>query len=446
MPKRKQREFPYMVSVDWLQFYCLQKPTESTEQIPSHTIQGHTLHERPISFADEISDVPLWVQSCRAYTFRRLNHGSKVFKQLWDIMDEKKQVIATAACCPYSSVIKADTVILKIANFKLYEGDLWQFCVNLVQNLGLQYKGITRIDLAYDCNALFNGLNPATLLRGYVNGKWIKKGCQRNWSLNAHQNYNISKATQIDSSEISHTYDGITWGGRKSSVHCQVYNKTKELKEVKDKPHIRREWKKHRIDESKNVWRFEIRIANDGKDLVSLEDGDFFKLGVDFLQDQATIEGLYNAYAQRYFDFAQVHKCSKVSRLKSTRIFCLHIEPIVKCMHPNMKLDDSRYLQGVKNKLADIQHRISAGQLKSSDTYAVEVMEEAQLVIDELIHEKRGKDFRKTLSLNHREYLWILKHREKPNPPEPTEEDEEQISRIISEENAANSYGSTWCD
>lgn len=416
-----KQNYPFCINVDWLQFYCTND-------------SGH-----------EFGSL------CRAYKIKLLDHGSKVFKKLYNIIDANNVVVATAAVEPYSSVIKPTTVILKLSNEVLYLGNLWEFSLNLIKLLNLTYHGITRIDIAYDCNRLFQGVKPSTLIKGYVQGKWIKKGCQRNWILNAHQNYTLNKASQISSDEITHTYDGITWGGRKSSVHCQIYNKSKELKEVHDKPWIRREWKRAGLNE-KDVWRFEIRITNDGKDLVSMEEGDFFKLGVDFIQDQQTVNSLFLAYSERYFNFAKCRKISKVSRLTSAKLFCVNALPLVKCMHPGHNLEDTRYLRGVNNKLEQVANEIECEKFKSINPYAVETLREASCIFRELISEKRRETYRKNISPKHGENLYLERERRLKQKEELEERRKEEANnqvecaKIIKQENIFGSYCIDWAE
>lgn len=346
-----------MISVDWLQFYCLQS-------------YGFDLD----NFQDEK------LASIKA------DHGSKVFSKLYKIIDKRtRKELAICATAPYSDVIKPNTVIVKFNNELLYLGNLFVASMEIISRLHLTYKGITRLDLAFDCNRLYNGLLPSTLIRGYVNGSYVKKGVQRAWYLHGTQNFQVNSSrvaeTDVPISEFTHTYDSITWGGRKSAVHCQIYDKTKELREVHDKPWIRNCWRAAGLDENKPIWRFEIRIAAEGKDLLSLETGEFMQLGAVDLISQERIEEVFQAYAQRYFDFAKVRHISRKSRLTSIKIFSFNAAPSIKPKHFVNKVPDNRYLRGVINYIDRLQQAIESGAVKTAKEYDAQILDLALEVI-----------------------------------------------------------------
>lgn len=371
-PQSKERNFPCLVSVDWLQYYGHFRSFFDTNRVTSN---GLTVHD--------------------------VGHGSKVFKKLYTIKSEKyKKELATIAFEPYSSVLHPRSVIIKLANEVLYREDVFSFGRWLLEVLDVEYRGITRIDLSYDCNYLKNQLKPSTLLSNYIRGSVIKKGCQKQFYLNGEQRYNINKATTIENHSLGHQWSGITWGKRSSGIQCQLYNKTKELREVKDKPWIREAWKAAGIDENKEVWRFEIRIAQVGKELKDLKMDEKIILSDSLIRDKESVQQLFMAYAEGYedaegklhggrFDFADVVKCSKVSRLKSRRIFCLNNSSSLMLKHFNHKVPSTTYVKGVQSTLADIEAGLKSGAIKSHIPHAASFLMMTGHVLDDVISQTK---------------------------------------------------------
>lgn len=441
---QKEREFPCLVSVDWLQYYGHFRCEFNSQRVTSHGLS--------------VSDV---------------GHGSKVFNKLFRITSNKyKKELATIAFEPYSSVMHPKSVIIKLANEVLYREDVFSFGRWLMEVLDVEYRGITRLDLSYDCIYLMNGLKPANLVAGYVKGQFIKKGCQKQFYLNGEQRYNISKATKIENSSLGHQWQGITWGKRSSGIQCQIYNKSKELREVKDKPWIRDAWQAAGLDLEKEVWRFEIRISKVGEELKDMQFDEEFVLNDSLLINKASIENLFMAYAAGYedkqgklhggrLDFADVVKCSKVSRLKSRRIFCLRNCSTLMLKHFSHKVPDSRYVRGLKSKLAEIQEGLAQGAIRSHIPHAASFLMMTSHVLDDVIsdikleqvttpkeqYDKKARAVKLSREVYH--LLQGFRYAFKKDISEQIDNIrayEDDSARIVELENRLHTYDDDWCD
>ena len=84
-----------------------------------------------------------------------------------------------------------------------------------------------------------------------------------------------------------------------------IYDKTQELKEIKDKPWIRTCWERNGLisDDKTHVFRCEISIKCDGMDLLNMSTGQLFKLSPHYMENQPNIEKLFHFYAAELFDF-----------------------------------------------------------------------------------------------------------------------------------------------
>ena len=265
---------PYALSIDWLQLYCWNSGGFNPEY---DTMTHH--------FAD-------------------IGHGSKVFRKIYNVVDADGCLIGNISLDPYSDAINKNTVIFKAENNILYEPDAIPRIFAFLAEAGLHYKGITRIDVAYDCNEFYGGLKPQKLLDNYFNMRYLKLGNNDPW-VKMSGGYKL-KFRANNSQKIKLDGDGqtvgafrassVTWGQRSSDIQVQVYNKSKELREVKMKHHIVDWWKQNGLEtEESDVYRVEIRITN-AKTLKNSTNGKLFKLQASDLLLQEQIENLFAAF------------------------------------------------------------------------------------------------------------------------------------------------------
>ena len=163
---------PYVLSIDWLQVSVL---------LSEHFVADGT--------------------NCWGYTTERKATGSKVWKDIFVVYDNEGVEIGTLACHPHSDALNKMSGVLKYSNDLLYEADAVDRAFAAIKFLGLSYRGITRLDLAYDCNELFNGLQVESLVRGYLNGKYVKRG-QNKWMLVGNSNYYAVPTADGDDVEL----------------------------------------------------------------------------------------------------------------------------------------------------------------------------------------------------------------------------------------------------
>ena len=147
-----------MINLDWLQLYChLTRDIDTT----SRYISGRTYE-----FKEDGCETSMWRKMGHVYT---------------DSME-----IATIQWQPRSSVIDTRAVSVKMHNRVLYTDYWWRYSMDVMELLGLEYKGVTRIDVCYDCNRLAGGRSVPAFLQDCVAhdplcaGHIIRTGHQRN--------------------------------------------------------------------------------------------------------------------------------------------------------------------------------------------------------------------------------------------------------------------------
>ncbi len=287
----------YCISVDWLQIYCTNNLSEVPESgkglYGTYTVKCSTVH------------TPLWQEVYTVYSSGR--------------------EYATYCRVPRSSAINRLGCTIKLHNRVLYSKSWVQVMRDILNILECKYVGVSRIDLAYDCNELNNGVSVQSFLADYIahapmtEGHIIRSGSRRVTVQATRDKYGCT------------VISGMRWGSPSNDVGAYCYNKSLELLEVKDKPWIRDTWEaaglvnvwnKEQWEElpknkrnmlinngdstgylQRPVWRFEISIKAHGKDLLNMSTGELFRIDLDFLESQRRIEELWCWYSTKYMDF-----------------------------------------------------------------------------------------------------------------------------------------------
>ena len=69
------------------------------------------------------------------------------------------------------------------------------------------------------------------------------------------------------------------------------------------------------------VWRFEISIKSEGKDIINLNTGQLFRIDLSYLTTQNYIEKLFYVYASKYLDFRESTGQSEIRNYPKMCIF-----------------------------------------------------------------------------------------------------------------------------
>lgn len=260
----------YCISVDWLQTYCL-----------GNLITEGEYTGKNYKFSIQLQD-----------------YETPQFKRVYKVMCRNLEY-ATIQQFPRTRVINAKATLVKLSNRVLYSQKYIEFLYDLQETLHLLYKGITRIDICYDCNKYFNGRSVPRFLKCYLEkdmgeiGSIYRRGSDKFTAHGSKSKTSVSKITSM------------RFGSDKSRIGAYVYDKTLELEEVKDKPWIRKMWEENGLvsTETEHVWRSEISIKSEGTDLLNMDSGQLFRLSPSYMQHAEAIKKLFYIYAQKVFDF-----------------------------------------------------------------------------------------------------------------------------------------------
>lgn len=295
----------YCISVDWMQVCCY-----------SNNL-AYLLNN---DYYNKIDSLPYWLemQPLETRSFARFIRVHTKVGNDW-------RYCADILAVPRSTMLNSNIVLVKIHNRFLYSQNYIKLLYNICDTFKLSIKGLTRLDLCYDCNNFHNGLKPHKFIKEFVTAEFdspryiYKVGAKQ---FRVYGGKSVSSATK---------FSGIEFGSGKSSKRCYIYDKTRELEEVKDKPWIREYWQENGLvsDEKTHVYRAEISIKCDGMDLLNMSTGELFKLSPEYLQSQPSIEKLFHFYAARMFRF---HRKGKHTRVRDyDRIELFENSPIITC-------------------------------------------------------------------------------------------------------------------
>lgn len=378
-------EAKYCISVDWLQVYCT--CNYWTEQ-------------------KELRGVG------RTYSVVKESFVTKLWQEVYTISCMGREV-AQVCRCPRSPQLNPDGCTLKLANRVLYSQQYVDVLYELLDILGLQYVGITRLDLCYDCNYLRDFQRVDEFLMQffshapYCAGHIIRTG-SRNVIVNA-------KRSNTGATSIS----AMRWGSPSSDIGSYCYNKSLELLEVKDKPWIRETWEQNGLvnawtkeqwdeltEKQRNriigagetekfietpVWRFEISVKGHAKDLLDIRTGELFKLSPEYLRSQEKIEAMFFTYAAKVFDFRMSTGQTQIKNYPSYSIFSSAHEVTMKPVQVSLYADTGRTERIVVNKLEQLQETYSdlAGVKKESIEAAIEFVRTLAGVKSSIVRKKK---------------------------------------------------------
>lgn len=295
----------YCISVDWLQVCCY-----------SNNL-AYLLNN---DYYNKVDSLPYWLelQPLETRNFARFIRVHTKVGNDW-------RYCADILAVPRSTMLNSNIVLVKIHNRFLYSQNYIKLLYDICDAFKLSIKGLTRLDLCYDCNSFHNGIKPHKFIKEFVTAEFdspryiYKVGAKQ---FRVYGGKSVSSATK---------FSGIEFGSGKSSKRCYIYDKTRELAEVKDKPWIRQYWQENGLisDEKTHVYRAEISIKCDGMDLLNMSTGELFKLSPKYLQSQPSIEKLFHFYAAKMFRF---HRKGKHTRVRDyDRIELFENSPIITC-------------------------------------------------------------------------------------------------------------------
>lgn len=316
----------YCISVDWLQVCCLCNGITEGEYLSKN-----------YRFDVKMSELQ-----------------TAMFEQLFIVRRMGKEV-AVIQHKPRSPKLNKGLTLIKIDNRVLYSTEYIRLLYELMEVLNMNYKGITRLDLCYDCNKYTNGRSPSRFINQYISKEVGEKGYIYRRGSDKFAAY--GSKSKSSKAKVS----SIRFGSGKSRIGTYIYDKTIELQEVKDKPWIREMWKENGLvsNEKEHVFRSEISIKAEGMDILNMSTGELFRLSPIYLEHYNNIVKLFHFYAAKYFDFRICNGQVNRRNYDKLQIFEIYEKVTCKPMQISSSCDTGRMEKICYNKIKKLSETYS---------------------------------------------------------------------------------------
>lgn len=239
---------------------------------------------------------------------RMCDYGTKVFRSRADVLCGER-VVGTIAFAPRSSILDDKLAVFKFENSVLYEADFCDLRKQIIHCLRLNIKGINRLDLALDFNYLQNGMNGHVFIKQFLSAKYLHNG--------------RGKFSVQGSQKFENDFEYLRLGSKTSPVVAYLYNKSKELQDVKLKPYIVERWKQAGLNTDVSVWRLEFSMGSDFFSMVDKDSGAFPLTKDCKFDDIDELKILYQSLINRYFEFRLNNGTQNKSRMPKVDLVVL---------------------------------------------------------------------------------------------------------------------------
>ena len=273
-----------------------------------------------------VSDNAGALTGCRPYpdlvngglllTVKDDNMQTQMFQKKYTVFNREGEEIAVLVANPRNTTFMSpDCGIIKVHNKYLYQKDLNTFFQLLLRELKLQFLNYTRVDVACDFEK-FHSMEVLEFINSYANGDFLKS---KKTKFSAHgESWGVG-----DEGQITGGYETVHFGTCKSDVQYRLYNKTKEMADVKLKPWVCEAWEANGWTGDTTVYRLEFEIHNN-RNQIRDDEGQLYSMAdIDFI-DHA--DKVFIAHFRQYFNFVYREstasgKIKKQSRCRPVVLF-----------------------------------------------------------------------------------------------------------------------------
>lgn len=242
------------------------------------------------------------------YRVKTLDFSTRHFKLIQEIYYNNRR-ICTITSKPHSGILDPDSLIVKFDNWLLYDKSFRPQVNEFISLNGFYFIACSRVDFCADFNVFDNGMHPETFIRKYIYRKMLKEGKARNIR------------HTFDQGAHKHESSGLKFGSNLSEVTYYLYNKSKELREVANKPWIVATWVKGGLNTSVDVWRLEFSLKSGTKLLLDESTGEVnLFASLDILKREYISKCFFVLY-QKYFQFHWNDNKSRKDRMRLIKLF-----------------------------------------------------------------------------------------------------------------------------
>ena len=245
-----QVNFNVMVSIDWLECFCM--------------VDNPISQEPPAT----------------TFAWKQRQYGSRIWEHIYEVWILQDGVFLepfAVVCAGLRGKLSQPCACsVKIENEQLYKPGMWDRFAQFRALYGIQIKNISRCDLAADFIYLAGRVSGRQLVRNIKELRWWKCGtvkCSEHYSLPYAVQWAMNPAdmeldTYGNAGESAIRVESLTFGTKASFAQVCIYDKTLELQQheingIAEKEYIRDAWKQAGCyDPKRHTWRVEIRLSS----------------------------------------------------------------------------------------------------------------------------------------------------------------------------------------
>lgn len=272
---------------------------------------------------------------------------------------------------PKSGILPPDSSHLKLDNKYLYQSDLRAFVDLLLVELKLDFKSVSRLDIALDL-VKFHRISCPQFIKNFLSEQYLKR-----YACSFHLDGKAIRGKPIHY---------IRFGSKESHLQWYLYNKSKELREKTDKPYIRDQWELNGLPaKSRDIWRLEFSLKPSQFGVVESGSGEVIEfnnldcLNADFLKR------LFITLFRKECDFRMNDGQKRKDRMKKVELLRLEdCETVYKKV--SNKLTSNRMDKVFIKKLYQLnqawreQNRLKNDDLNFSDLLLADYVDDRGLV------------------------------------------------------------------
>lgn len=269
----------YVVSCDWFSVSCDTPADFSPEDGSEYRFGTHVFSLRPA-----VERHPMFERAALVY-----EGNCAVAHIFWG----DKRSIPSRKGRLYSAVAK-------VANSRLYYRDWAVHFDAMLHALSFREHHIQRVDVCVDFVYFFNRRLPLRFCGDYLSQptksrpSFIRRGSNK---LNC----------RVERTMRHLDFQTLSWGSRESPCQVNLYNKSRELKDVKDKPWIRHRWYDAGIitpdDTKHSVWRMEMSLNPSAVALRDKESAVVREVSIYDVCNSSSLSLLFQSLIPRFFQF-----------------------------------------------------------------------------------------------------------------------------------------------
>lgn len=254
------------INIDWLEIFCVEplQPRDANY----FELLGYGVKKRPYGTPQYAEMLTLIDEGHRFLEIRRLPISLR----------RNGGIFEDGACH------------IRLTNRSCYLRNPVRLIAEFIVANGYTYKSISRIDLALDFTEFDDGTDPQQFVDRYMRGE-IQKINQCRLAAHGSDGWGARE------------WNSLKWGAPTSAVTTKLYDKTKELKQAKDKPYIREVWQACGLSAGKHVWRVEFSLSSQLNALVSKEEQYIVTRSLDAYDGKDRLFFQFCVLAQKYFHF-----------------------------------------------------------------------------------------------------------------------------------------------